>query len=104
MTMKVADVAPGEAQMIDISEQLSETLSNSHSTHKIGLELDVTYLEAARAMLATLSERVAPSTSGTVTLTKQQIEAYLDFDPDYLDTARDMLRDFIIRAEALRRP
>ena len=102
MTMKVADAAPAEAQMIDISERLSDVLSSSKLPKRAGLDLDSSYLEAARAVLAALSEQVAPSTSGTVTLTKQQIEAYLDFNPDFLEAAKGMLRDFIDRTETKR--
>jgi hypothetical protein len=53
-------------------------------------------------MLATLTESVAASTSGEFGLTRQQLETYLDFDPDFLDTAKDMLRDFIGKTEASR--
>lgn len=32
-----------------------------------------------------------------------QIETFLDFDPVFLDTAKDMLREFIDRTESKRR-
>jgi hypothetical protein len=103
MTMKIADAAPDEAQLVEISLQLSEILAESSmDASPPALALDATYLEVARTMLATLTESVAASTSGKLGLTRQQLETYLDFDPDFLDTAKDMLRDFIGKTEASR--
>lgn len=101
MTMKIADVAPKEAQLIDLSEALSELLSTSavSATALHDLDLDSSYVEAARTMLASLSEHVAAPSAGELPLTRQQIETYLDFDPAFLDIAKTILRDFIDRTE-----
>jgi hypothetical protein len=105
MTMKIADAAPEEAELVEISDQLSAALSPTSTNRHTGpaLDLDASYLEAARAMLATLSQQVSASTSATVPLTRQQIETYLDFDPDFLEVAKSMLRDFINKTETSRR-
>lgn len=104
MTMKIADAAPEEAQLVEISERLYEAFSTTKGSHTLLplLDLDSSYLAAARTMLLSLSESIAPSTSGGVPLTRQQIESYLDFDPDFTDAAKDMLKDFIDRTEARR--
>lgn len=100
MTMRIADVAPDEAQLIDVSERLSVLLSTSPSaaTAVPDLDLDASYLEAARTILTTLSEQLATPAAGEVPLTRQQIETHLDFDPEFLEVAKDMLRDFIDRS------
>ncbi len=101
MTMKIADVAPEEAQIIDVSERLSEVLSTAGKS-KVSvpdLDLDPSYVEAARTILASLSERVAAPSAGGIPLTRQQIQTYLDFDPEFIDVAKSMLRDFVDRAD-----
>ena len=100
MTMKIADVAPDEAQLIDVSERLSVLLSTSPpaTTAVPDLDLDPSYLEAARTILTTLSEQLAMPAAGEFPLTRQQIETHLDFDPEFLEVAKDMLRDFIDRS------
>jgi hypothetical protein len=62
------------------------------------LDLDSSYLEAAKAMLATLTRRVGTSPN-YVPLTKEQIETYLEFDPTFADEARKLLREFIKKQE-----
>jgi hypothetical protein len=41
--------------------------------------------------------------SGAIALTEQQVESFIDFDPDFLDEAKDMLRAFIEKAEGIRK-
>jgi hypothetical protein len=101
MTFKIADIA-NEAQLLDVAERLSDALEGKERPGK-ALDLDPNYADAARTLLATLSERVAPLPSGTVALTEQQIESFLDFDPDFLDVAKDMLRAFIEKTESVRK-
>jgi hypothetical protein len=60
------------------------------------------YVDAAQILLATLSERVALLPSESIALTKQQVETFLDFDPEFLDVAKDMLRAFIEKTKILR--
>jgi hypothetical protein len=55
------------------------------------LDLSPDYVDAAKTMLAELSGEVAALPSGTVALTKQQVETFLDFDPVFLDVAKDTL-------------
>jgi hypothetical protein len=97
MTMKIADVAPNEAQLVELSEQLSEAFAQPQP--KLSLDLDASFLEAARTMLASLTEQRQEGFHGAVALTRQEIETYLDLDPDFLDPAKEMLRDFIERTE-----
>ena len=106
MTMKIADIAPDEAEVIDVSECLSELLSTSTTVRRAvpDLNLDPAYLDAARTILTTLSEQVATPTVSEVSLTRQQIETYLDFDPEFLEVAKVMLRDFIDRSTKLSLP
>src|SRR5687768_17059262 len=100
MTFKIADMAH-EAQLVEIAEQLSEALSREETEGK-ALDLSPDYVDAAKCLLATLSERVALLPSETVDRTEQQVENFLDFDPEFLDTARDMLRAFIEKTKACR--
>ena len=95
MTMKIAEVAPNEFMLVDLAEQLSraETLDDLKRTI---LELDSSYLEAAKTMLETLSSEIASSTS-YVQLTSEQIEAYMEFDPAFAEDARAVLKEFIER-------
>ena len=108
MTMKIADIAPHEAQLVDISERLSAAFSTPEPTNSSAnlLDLDSSYLETARGMLATLalSTNVTHDAFlGAPALTKQQMETYLDFDPVFLDAAKTMLLDFIERMERRRK-
>ena len=100
MTFKIADMAH-EAQLFEIAEQLSEALSREETESK-ALDLGPDYVDAAKCLLATLSERVALLPSETVGRTEQQVENFLDFDPEFLDAARDMLRAFIEKTKACR--
>jgi hypothetical protein len=52
-------------------------------------------------MLAELSEETAALPSRTIPLIEQQVETFLDFDPVFLDIAKDMLRAFIERTEGM---
>jgi hypothetical protein len=59
-----------------------------HATETTLLDLDSSYLEAARSMLATLTEQPEQSAfHGAVELTEKQIENHLGFSPEFLDTA-----------------
>ncbi|HKG74056.1 MAG TPA: hypothetical protein VKA79_07445 [Aestuariivirgaceae bacterium] len=100
MTFKIADMAH-EAQLVEIAEQLSGALSGEETVGK-ALDLGPDYVEAAKCLLATLSERVALLPSETVALTEQQVESFLDFDPEFLDIAKDMLRAFIEKTKTRR--
>jgi hypothetical protein len=100
MTFKLADIA-NEAQLVEIAEQLSAALSGRELPGKV-LELSPDYVDAAKTLLADLSEQVAPLSSGTVALTEQQVNSFLDFDPEFLEMAKHMLRDFIEKTEPLR--
>jgi hypothetical protein len=86
MTFKVADIA-NEAQLVEIADRLSEALSGEGSEKPLDLSAD--YVDAAKTLLATLSERVAPLPSRTVALTEQQIDTFLDFDPEFLDICQE---------------
>jgi hypothetical protein len=103
MTFRMIDTAPEEAQIVELSERLNRAISAKTEQSKRSRdpfdELDASYLEAAREMLGILSGAVSPCISGQIPLTRQQIETYLDFDPDYLDTAKAMLKDFITQTE-----
>jgi hypothetical protein len=67
------------------------------------LDLDPAYVDAAKTMLATLSGQVAALPSGAVAPTEQQVETCLDFAPDFLDVAKNMLRAFIEKTEGIRK-
>jgi hypothetical protein len=99
--MKILDAAPGEAQLVELSQRLSKALEGEARTMSTipSLDLDSSFLEAARAMLAGLSEQPQKAFHGEIALTKQEVEAYLDIDPDFVESAKDMLRDFIEQTE-----
>ena len=99
MTMKIADVAPNEAMLVDLAEQLSRAESSDELKRTI-FELGSSYLEAAEAMLESLSSGVASSNS-YVQLTSEQIEAYMEFDPAFAEDARAILKEFIERKGSL---
>lgn len=101
MTFKIADIA-NEAQLVEIAERVSDALSGDEIPGK-PLDFGPAYVDAAKSLLATLSDQVAPIPSGTAALTEQQVENFLDFDPDFLDVAKGMLRDFIERTERIRK-
>jgi hypothetical protein len=101
MTMKIADVAPNEAMLVDLAEQLSRADSPDELKQTV-LSLDSSYVEAAKAMLETLSSEVATS-DNYVPLTTEQIETYLEFDPAFAEDAREVLKEFIKRKESLKR-
>jgi hypothetical protein len=102
--MKIADAAPNEARLIEISERLSSMLANSElpADDRPILDLDPSYLQSARELLVKLSERPRWVSHGGVELTEQQVETHLEFSPAFLDTAKAMLSDFIKRTEARR--
>jgi hypothetical protein len=99
MTFKIADVGT-EAELIEIGQRLSDALSSAHHRTEL-LDLSPDYVDAAKTMLAELSGEAAALPLGTVALTKQQVESFLDFDPVFLDTAKDMLRAFIEKTEGM---
>jgi hypothetical protein len=99
VTMKIADVAPNEFMLVDLAKQLSRAESPDELKQTI-LDLDSSYLEAAKAILESLSFGIASSNS-YVQLTSDQIEAYLEFDPAFAEDAKAMLREFIKRKGSL---
>ena len=62
MTMKIADVAPNEAMLVDLAEQLSRAESSDELKRTI-FELGSSYLEAAEAMLESLPREWRPRTA-----------------------------------------
>jgi hypothetical protein len=104
MTMKILDAAPREAQLVELSQKLSKALDGgTQRTPAIPfLDLDSSFLEAARAMLASLSEQPQEAFHGEIALTKQEVETYLDINPDFVESAKDMLRDFIEQTQRYR--
>ena len=100
MTFRIADIG-NEAQLVEIGERLSDALSSEQETTERLLDIDPDYIDAAKAMLATLSGEVAALPSRAIALTEQQIDTFLDFDPDFLEVAKDMLRGFIGKNEAM---
>jgi hypothetical protein len=92
--MKVADTSPNDALLVEISERLAAASSGKRDLSS-ALDLDSTYLEAARTMLAALRTPVASRPFGFLTLPDTQLQAYLDFDPDFIETAKKMLHEFI---------
>jgi hypothetical protein len=58
MTMKIADVAPNEAMLVDLVEHLSRAESPDQLKQTV-LNLDSSYVAAAKTMLETLSSGVA---------------------------------------------
>jgi hypothetical protein len=107
MTMKIADAAPDEARLVEVSERLSNLLSATAPPLLEGgttLDLDPSFLEASRELLAKLNEKPRRTFHGGVELTEQQIESYLDFSPAFLELAKTMLKDFIERTEKRRSP
>jgi hypothetical protein len=95
MTMKIADVAPNEFMLVDLAEQLSRAESPDELKRTI-LDLDPSYLEAAKAMLESLSSEVASSNS-YVQFPSEQVNACLEFDPVFAENARAILKEFIAR-------
>lgn len=99
MTFRIADIG-NEAQLVELGEHLSKALSSAqHRTDM--LDFSPEYLDAAKTMLAELSEETAALPSRTIPLIEQQVETFLDFDPVFLDIAKDMLRAFIERTEGM---
>jgi hypothetical protein len=99
MTFKIADVGT-EAQLVEIGERLSDALSSGQYRAEL-LDLSPDYVAAAKTMLAELSREVAALPSGTIALTEQQVRSFLDFDPEFLDVAKDVLRAFIEKTEGI---
>lgn len=93
MTMKISEVAPNEAMLVDLADQVSSA-SSTTDLKKAIFDLDSSYLEAARTMVASLSSGAAASTN-YVSLTKEQIETYLEFDPAFAEEAKTILREFM---------
>ena len=54
------------------------------------------------ALLAALTDRLEKTSSGGEPLTDEEIRAFLDVDPDFLETAKSMLREFFERTENYR--
>jgi hypothetical protein len=97
MTFRIADIG-NEAQLVELGERLSKALSSAqHRTDMLNFSPE--YLDAAKTMLAELSEEIAVLPSRAIPLIEQQVETFLDFDPVFLDMAKDMLRAFIERTE-----
>jgi hypothetical protein len=99
MTFRIADIG-NEAQLVEIGERLSDVLSRGQ--HGVDLlDLSPDYVDAAKTMLAELSGEVAALPSGTIALAEQQVGSFLDFDPEFLGVAKDVLRAFIERTEGI---
>jgi hypothetical protein len=99
MTFRIADIG-NEAQLVELGERLSKALSSAqHRTDMLNFSPE--YLDAAKTMLAELSEEIAVLPSRAIPLIEQQVETFLDFDPVFLDMAKDMLRAFIERTEGM---
>jgi hypothetical protein len=99
MTFRIGDMG-NEAQLVEIGERLSDALSSAqHRTDLLDLSPD--YVDAAKTVLTELSGKGAALRSGIVALTEQQVETFLDFNPVFLDRARDMLRAFIEKTEGM---
>lgn len=101
MTFKIADMG-SEAELVEVAERLSDAFSGMNVPGG-PLNLDPAYVDAAKTMLETLSGQVASQPSSYFGFTEQQVESFLDFDPQFLDVAKDMLRDFIKRTERIRK-
>ena len=105
MTMRLSDAAPDEAQVVQVSEQLNEVLAHAEAL-KPGnsvLNLDSSCLDAARTVLGALSEPSGPGGfHGSVPQTEKQLEVFLDFNPNFVGLAKQMLKEFIERTEHLR--
>lgn len=54
------------------------------------------------ALLAALTDRLEKTSSGGEALTEEEIRAFLDLDPEFLETAKSMLREFFERTENYR--
>jgi hypothetical protein len=99
MTMKIADIAPEEAQLVELSEYLTKA---SQSKNTPDLPLDASFLEAARTMLLKLDQLPQDAFHGGVGWSTQQVETYLDLDPGFVESAKDLLRAFIERTKSHR--
>jgi hypothetical protein len=97
MTFRISDVGH-EAKLVELGERLSEKLSRKQPRGEM-LDLDEDYIDAAKTILATLSNQVAPIRSSILALTSEQIEVFLEFDPEFIDAAKNILRDFIEKTE-----
>jgi hypothetical protein len=53
-------------------------------------------------MLLKLDQRPQEAFHGGVGWSTQQVESYLDLDPDFVESAKDLLRAFIERTESHR--
>jgi hypothetical protein len=54
------------------------------------------------ALLAVLTDRLEKTSSAGEPLTDEEIRAFLDVDPDFLEAAKSMLREFFERTENYR--
>ena len=62
--------------------------------------IDVAPNEAA---LTVLTDRLEQATEPGKALTEEEIKSFLDMDPEFLETAKSMLREFFDRTENYRR-
>jgi hypothetical protein len=62
--------------------------------------IDVAPNEAA---LTVLTDRLEQAAERGEPLTEEEIKSFLDMDPEFLETAKSMLREFFDRTETLRR-
>jgi hypothetical protein len=62
--------------------------------------IDVAPNEAA---LTVLTDRLEHALERGEPLTEEEIRSFLDMDPEFLETAKSMLREFFDRTENLRR-
>ena len=55
------------------------------------------------ARLAILTDRLEQAAECGEPLTQEEIKSFLDMDPEFLETAKSMLREFFDRTENYRR-
>jgi hypothetical protein len=54
------------------------------------------------ALLARLADRLEKASASGEQLSEKDIQSLIDLDPEFAETAREMLREFIERTESLR--
>jgi hypothetical protein len=54
------------------------------------------------ALLARLADRLEKASANGEQLSEKDMESLIDLDPEFAETAREMLREFIERTESLR--
>jgi hypothetical protein len=54
------------------------------------------------ALLANLADRLEKASSGSEPLSEQDVQSLLDLDPEFAETARRMLREFMEQTQSVR--